>query len=326
MASELTPSHLSNDGFAQSKGIPAWMTSFALHLTILLLLIFLIVPKPRGAGDETDRQGGIVLVDLKQKKTEYLTEDDFQEDSVVAENDAPISEQLSQSPPLQELNPEKIFEFDNPTGVGEVVGDVKSAGDLLTDGGQGRIKGGQVTAELFGIKGTGSRFVYVFDRSASMNDFGALPLRAAKQQLISSLESLDSVHQFQIIFYNDELDVLQPNQNQKPKMMFGSEENKKQAEQFIKSIRGSGGTDHLKAIRRALALSPDVVFFLTDAEGGFTSRELADIQRWNRSAASIHAIEFGVGARTDRDKTVEVMAKQNRGEYAYKDLSKMVGR
>ena len=46
------------------------------------------------------------------------------------------------------------------------------------------------------------KFVYVFDRSSSME--GA-PLATAKQQLIQSLESLSSVHQFHIIFFNQQM-------------------------------------------------------------------------------------------------------------------------
>lgn len=322
MASELTPSHLNDQAFAQSKGVPAWLTSFAMHVVILVLLAIFVVQQPKGAGDESDRKGGIVLVDMSDQKTEYLTEDDFNTDSIVADNQHDVAEVTPQSPPNDAVN-EKLFEFNNPIGIGEAIGTTPGADDFLTDGGKGRAPGGQVTAEIFGIKGTGSRFVYVFDRSASMNDFGGIPLEAAKQQLILSLHSLDSVHQFQVIFYNDELDLVQPDRSRQAEMLFGSEDNKKQAESFIKSTRGAGGTNHLKAIRKALSLGPDVVFFLTDAEGGFSSQELADIQRWNKSGAAIHAIEFGVGSRMDRDKTVELMARQNSGGYTYKDLSKM---
>ena len=322
MASELTPSHINETAFARSKGVPAWLTSCTIHVVILVLLAIFVVQRPMGAGDETGRKGGIVLVDVSQEKTDYLTEDDFNTDNIVANRDKPISEATPQSPPNDRIS-EKLFEFDNPVGIGQAIGDTPGADQFLTDGGQGRAPGGQITAEIFGIKGTGSRFVYVFDRSASMNDFGGTPLLAAKQQLVLSLNSLDTVHQFQIIFYNDEIDLVHPDPTRPAKMLFGSKANKAHAESFIKSTRASGGTNHLKAIRKALSMGPDVIFFLTDAEGGFSSQELADIQRWNKSAAAIHAIEFGVGSRADRDKTVELMARQNSGGYTYKDLSKL---
>jgi hypothetical protein len=323
MASELLPSHLSDEALAPSRGVPAWLTSFGLHLVIIVLLAVFLVQNPKGAGEGSDRKGGIVLVDINQQKTQYLTEDDFNTDAIVADSSLPASQATPQSPPNESVTPEQLFEFNNPTGVGQIVGNTPGADQLLTDGGKGRAPGGHVTAEVFGIKGTGSRFVYVFDRSASMNDFGGTPLLAAKKQLSLSLDSLDSVHQFQIIFYNDEISLVQPDATRDPKMMFGSDLSKEQANDFIKSIRGAGGTNHLKAIRKALSLGPDVIFFLTDAEGGFTSQELADIQRWNRSAATINAIEFGVGSRDTRDKTVELMAHQNRGGYTYLDLSKL---
>ncbi|EMI52051.1 hypothetical protein RSSM_06496, partial [Rhodopirellula sallentina SM41] len=46
---------------------------------------------------------------------------------------------------------------------------------------------GRITTELFGVSGTGSTFVYVFDRSESMAAAGKAPLRASKTELIRSL-------------------------------------------------------------------------------------------------------------------------------------------
>jgi hypothetical protein len=49
--------------------------------------------------------------------------------------------------------------------------------------------------QFFGLSGKGSRFVYVFDRSLSMQ---GQPLAAAKRELLASLSHLERVHQFQI--------------------------------------------------------------------------------------------------------------------------------
>ncbi len=66
-----------------------------------------------------------------------------------------------------------------------------------------KLDGEPGTASLFGLSGTGHRFVYVVDRSDSMNSIGGRPLRAAKRELKRSLQSLTDKHQFQLIFYND---------------------------------------------------------------------------------------------------------------------------
>src|SRR3954447_20501329 len=59
--------------------------------------------------------------------------------------------------------------------------------------------------QVFGLTARGSIFVYVFDRSLSMQ---GPALAAAKRELLTSLSHLKPVQQFQIIFYNE-----------KPKMM-----------------------------------------------------------------------------------------------------------
>ncbi len=70
--------------------------------------------------------------------------------------------------------------------------------------------GGKARVRLLGIVGEGSKFVYVFDRSDSMNWFDRRPLRAAKAELLASLEGLGETHQFQIIFYNHEPLIFNP--------------------------------------------------------------------------------------------------------------------
>ena len=77
----------------------------------------------------------------------------------------------------------------------------------------------------------------------------------------------------------------------------------------------------MKALKAALALGPDVVFMLTDAEGGLSSAELALISRWNRSSAVINAIEFGAGSEPGTDQSLKRLARENRGQYSYKNIT-----
>src|SRR5262245_30778674 len=116
---------------------------------------------------------------------------------------------------------------------------------------------GSTETQIFGVSGRGTSFVYVFDRSLSMQ--GAA-LAAAKRELLASLAGLERVHQFQIIFYNEKPRVMPPGQ-----MSFADENGKRQAESFVGSITAAGGTDHLQAIQLAMRLRPDVIFLLTDA-------------------------------------------------------------
>ena len=279
-------------------------------------LIFLFSRFQSGVGDVENRTGGIVLVDLSSETTEYLSEGD------IVESSSETAQQPPPAPASQELPPSlpgMAFNESELTGAGEELVDSLTGSDSLLQGTTSdRPFGGKVTTEVFGIKGTGSTFVYLFDRSASMEELAGRPLRAAKSQLLESVNSLGESHQFQIIFYNDQTKIFQPEPGQSL-MTFADELAKKRARSFIASIRGKGGTDHLNALKMALAFSPDVVFLLTDAEGGFSSSDLRNISNWNRSGAVINAIEFGVGGR-GLDRSLERVAKESLGQYIYKDV------
>ena len=162
-------------------------------------------------------------------------------------------------------------------------------------------------------------FVYLFDRSASMEGYEGKPLRAAKQALLKSLESLGDRHQFQIIFYNDRTRVFRPVPGTL-QLVEATDEMKQKATRFVHSIRGDRGTNHMNALQQALALRPDVIFLLTDAEGGFTPTELNLVSRWNRAGTIINAIEFGVGTRGPGDRSLERLSQESGGQYTYKNV------
>ena len=103
--------------------------------------------------------------------------------------------------------------------------------------------------------------------------------------------------------------------------MWGNDAGKEQAEQFVRGIQASGGTSHLEALRLALGMSPDVVFFLTDADRPpLTDAELGRVVRWNRGA-TIHCIEFGVGPQRQEENFLVRLARQHRGQHVYVDVS-----
>jgi hypothetical protein len=299
--------------------IPAWLLSCGLHTLALVLLALLYQTTFSGAAEEQTRTGGIVLVAADTETTEYLSEGDNSDASS-------SSDSAAQSPPplpsvterLPDL-PGMAAEQSPLAGVGDDLLEALPGANALTEGTtQGREVGGQVTTEIFGVKGTGNRFVYAFDKSDSMNGYEGRPLRAAKEAMLTSIESLGEINQFQIVFYNNDQDVFKRGND--ATMFFGTPEVKLAARRFIQGVVASGGTDHLQALRHALSLQPDVVFLLTDAEGGFTSDELRQIAEWNRSGAVINAIEFGQGAQNDGDRSLEALVRQHRGQYVYKNI------
>ena len=308
----------SSQQITPNRKVPAWLLSVILHAVLMTALLMTLFQFRNGSGEVENKTGGIVLVDLTNETTEFLSEGDL--------SDSSASDQQQSAPPAiasEELPPDLAgMEFSDSeiTGVGEEFSDALAGAESFTQGTQSvQPLGGKVTTSVFGVQGTGSRFVYVFDRSASMEDLGGKPLRAAKTQLRASLNSLASNSQFQIIFYNDRTKSFRSAMGEK-NLVTASDDEKVRAERFIDSIRGERGTDHLGALKLALSYGPDVVFLLTDAEGGFSSRELASIASWNRSGAVINAIEFGVGNRRGSDRSLRRLAEQSLGQYVYKDV------
>ncbi|MEX0677741.1 MAG: hypothetical protein WD063_11735 [Pirellulales bacterium] len=185
-----------------------------------------------------------------------------------------------------------------------------------------RLRGGSARTGVFGVEGEGNKFVYVFDRSGSMDGHGGAPLIAAKSELIASLADLGQTHQFQIIFYNEQPRIFNP-AGRAGRLVFGNEQNKNLARRFVGSITASGATRHLEALEMAVRLGPDVIFFLTDAdEPRMTPQELAHIAQMNQGT-SINAIEFGYGAQRNTDSFLVTLARQNGGQHVYIDVSQL---
>ena len=185
-----------------------------------------------------------------------------------------------------------------PLGLSAMIAAEQEPLDLFSRGNSqsGGISKGTATTQLFGVRAKGSKIIYVLDRSRSMGLTRGQPLKAAKAELIASLNDLEDSHQFQIIAYNESVRVFNPFLPLAPKPVFGTEQNKEAAVRFIHSVSPDGGTNHGEAVRLALNMEPDVIFLLTDAdEPPLTASELDKLRLRNRAAASIHVIEFGSG-------------------------------
>ncbi len=180
----------------------------------------------------------------------------------------------------------------------------------------------QAKTSVFGIEGVGARFVYVFDRSSSMNGYSGLPMANAKNELIKSLQSLGKVHQFQLIFYN-ETPMAYGQLSGAAGMLAGTDENKKMAIGYVRRMIPDGGTVHLSAIRMGLAMAPDVIYFLTDAdEPGVSGREMEDlVDRAARVGTVIHTIQFGTQSNPSGNSWMAELAKSTGGKYRYLDVT-----
>ena len=302
----------------------SFLVSMLLHMGAFLILALVWKGAPRGEFVEPDRAGSIVLVRNSSAKTEYFSEST----EAAAASQAAAGDSMPAAFPDSSILPVDIAGVlpTNPTAGSNGTGSgVSGATSLLTGGSsasRGRMEMGKGSTYVFGLSGVGNKFVYVFDRSASMAGYQGRPLAAAKRELVQSLNQLDPIHQFQIIFYNDRVHVFNPNPTQSARLLWADDSMKRAADRYISGTIADGGTKHLAALKMALGMGPDVIFFLTDADDPqLSNQDLAEIQRWNRSAAKIHAIQFGAGVDPGGDNFLKRLARQNQGKHAYVDVT-----
>ena len=187
----------------------------------------------------------------------------------------------------------------------------------LAAGGEERSPG-DVRTGIFGLEASGNRFVYVFDRSASMGDDGGKPLAAAKRELLRSLDELGDVQQFYVIFYNQRPQVFSPS-GASGRLVFATEDNRRAARRFVDSVRASGATRHADAIAAALRLAPDVIFILTDGDSGddLDEDELRTLIR-SIGGTRCMVVQFG-GEGGGRSPRLARLAAESGGRYAVID-------
>ena len=323
--------------YYQSASPSAMLGSLVLHAVIIVLVLLSFTSTTfHGAASDEVRSGGIVLVEQIGDKPEYF-QDATTNDQNIEMQQAAITEQPLLKNSTAKSENSQGADVDLPGGLpnlklpglagsGDGKVELPSLDDLTGNRTQKDGEFGAVQTGVFGTKGTGSRFVYVFDRSGSMSGYGGRPMEAAKQQLLLSVRDLQENHQFQVIFYNERPVALNPLSPAPPKLLYGTPENREYAMKFVQQIKADGRTNHVAALDLALNMNPDIIFFLTDAdEPQLTTSELNRISRKNASIrASINTIQFGVGRRTNQQNFLRQLASENGGQYAYVDLRELV--
>ena len=146
--------------------------------------------------------------------------------------------------------------------------------------------------------------VFVLDRSASMGIGNKMEI--ARREILATLARMSPSSHFQVVVYNRQAETV----------VFGgqkgmapmAERNLQELWNFLSDLNPEGGNDHLRALREAIALQPDVICLLSDADD-LTQAEVRTITNWNRGLSSIHAVTIGTAPR----ETMQTLAKQNRG-------------
>ena len=197
-------------------------------------------------------------------------------------------------------------------GVGKGVGGETGA----APGGGPTAFGQKDGTSFFSITAQGTHFYYVVDCSGSME---GTAMGLARAEMMASIERLDSVKKFQILFYNAEL---HPMTDGRTNVFYATEINRTFARQFIANQQPESSTSHMPALLEALAAAPDVIFFLTDGDvPDLKPFELKELVRLNRNNTQIHVVEFGQDAKLGPMNWLERMAKDHGGSYRYRDIN-----
>ena len=258
--------------------VPSWGVSLVVHA--LIMIFFILGAGSFQGGDPGPTDGDYREVGLYVKNSQENQQEEETNEQPVEQTqplDTNPVEQSFQPPAETEAPPVELPAFTqspNVIGPGAASPSSPSSPNPLNDvvrpnqmkaptgGPAGK---GDNSTEFFGIKDRGEVFVWVLDSSSSMA-YSAGPgipsaMAMAKGELMASLSNLKSGQKFQVIFYNKSPNLIGLTEADSGGLLTGTNINLTLANQQIRSIVPRHGTKHMPALRKALTLNPDVIFF-----------------------------------------------------------------
>ncbi len=254
----------------------SFLVSLFLHTLLLLFLSLLVVRN--GIGDST------LFLDLAEAPADegMLEEINvnpvmFNEDEVMAE--VPLNELLSEVLEKEDAEKDvlKVEEFKQADG--PIGGGASSARGSQGDG---------KSAMFFGTKASGRSFVFVVDRSTSMQygsrNFVSRELfnryDVAKSELLNAIESLQPHQEFFVLmFAHNTIPMfssksVEQDGDQEYRMIAATPQNKARFQGWLEGVGMGPGTDPRHALEIAIEMQPDSIFMLSD--GAFVSERNDD--------------------------------------------------
>ncbi len=306
--------------------LPSWLVSLVVHLTLVLLLALLTVFGEGGFHRNT------IVLDCETAGPDGTADDELLAASLEMPSELAAPEEIELEPQevadLAAISPDTLspIELVSPTA-----GQTSAAPKEVAPEGKGAAP---AQTAIFGLAGEGSDFVYVFDRSQSMNStlsfqsegetvFTVTPLQAAKAELLRSLGDLGPENRFHILFYNHEMWMFDPGRSAHRGLIVATPENKHRATAFIRSVYGDGQTRHVPPLEAAIRMRPDVIFLLTDGEDKDdpTPAELARLRKLNGGRSKINVVQFCYEPRTDG--ALVTLANENGGRHIFMNIAQM---
>ncbi len=170
----------------------------------------------------------------------------------------------------------------------------------------GRGGGHEGLASFFGQPGHGSRFVFILDKSGSMQG-GAFA--DARFELIRSLRSLRPHESFYVIFYDSDAEPMPA-----PGLVPATAKNIERYVDWVRTVSTGGGTDPTEALTTALTrLRPDTIWLLSD--GSFNVGVTETITRHN-PGRRVHINTLAFRNRVG-ETVLKIIADENKGDYRF---------
>lgn len=227
-----------------------------------------------------------------------------------------LSEILPSTPPTDAT--QRALPGPQTSGVGVLPGPALGGGGGSGGGSLGGVgRGVGPGTEFFGAREHAGSFAYVIDCSGSMATRNALDV--AKRELLASLAQLPPDAQFAVIFYNLHATTFTDLQGKRG-LMAATKVNKARVGTQLDAVDPDGGTDHMLALRAAIALHPEVIFFLTDADL-MTNTDVTDLLA-ELGKTRVQAIEFGRGADLGGSGPLRRLSTTSGGAYRYLDVTR----
>jgi hypothetical protein len=232
--------------------------------------------------------------------------------------DALLAEIVPNSQPKQGETIQHALPGVHTSGAGLIPGSGSGGGGGVGGGsGGGAGRGIGPGTQFFGAREHAHSFAYVIDCSGSMAMHNSLDV--AKREMLASVGQLPPDASFAVIFYSLDARILSDPQGRKG-LMAATTRNKARLQAQLTSVTPLGGTDHMLALREAIKLKTEVIFFLTDADlmsNNDVNEILAEI-----GTTRIQAVEFGLGTELGIKSPLARLATTTGGTYLYIDVSK----
>ncbi|MGB0715167.1 MAG: vWA domain-containing protein [Phycisphaerae bacterium] len=278
--------------------ILVWLASFGFHLLGLALMVLMVFPF-------TSR----TVVPPPPSRVELVGPVDPVQVATVPSLELSSGEPTT-DPVAEVIKPSRTSSLDDLSlskrpdltimGIGSGGGDFSSYGLQAGGGGGG--------PQFFGLGGSvrgARRIVYVVDRSGSMLD----TFDHVRRELVRSIDALRRSQKFHVIFFNAGV----PLENPPRRLVSAIRAQKKALGEFLDTVFPAGSTKPAQALRRAMSLEPDLIYFLTD--GAFDPALLDKLDKWNPSRkVRIFTIAF-----FDRSgaELLERIAREHDGEFKF---------